>query len=99
MTDAIRPTFGAVSPDSPAVRYTPEPDGFGAKLGQIVGGVGSAAAAVAGGALGGLDPTNQLLIAEQMRAQKEMMMVSLISNISKSEHETEMAAVRNVRVG
>lgn len=41
----------------------------------------------------------QSLIQLQLDAQREMMTVSMISNIEKSKHETQMAAVRNMRVG
>lgn len=39
------------------------------------------------------------LLTQQQQMQKEMMEVSLISNIMKSKHEAQMAPVRNIRVG
>jgi hypothetical protein len=39
------------------------------------------------------------LINMQIQIQREMQMVSMISNIAKSQHEMEMAPVRNMRVG
>ena len=47
----------------------------------------------------GINAENQALINAQIEAQKQMQLVSLISNIEKSKHETQMAAVRNIRVG
>ena len=38
------------------------------------------------------------LLAMQLEMQEEMMRVSMISNISRTEHETKMAAVRNMRL-
>jgi len=38
------------------------------------------------------------LIEKQMEMQEQMMLVSMISNSEKTEHETRMAAVRNIRV-
>lgn len=47
----------------------------------------------------GIDPTYGSLLNQQVEMQKQMQLVSLYSNILKSEHETQMAAVRNIRVG
>src|SRR5437868_1372733 len=41
----------------------------------------------------------QDLINTQIETQTQMQLVSMESNILKSEHETQMAAIRNVRVG
>jgi hypothetical protein len=41
----------------------------------------------------------QSLLNAQMEVQRVMAMVSMESNISKSRHETEMAPIRNLRVG
>jgi hypothetical protein len=49
-----------------------------------------------GTATGGADFS--FFIAEQQRVQREMLEVTLVSNVMKSRHETEMAPVRNVRV-
>ena len=38
------------------------------------------------------------LINKQMEMQEQMMLVSMVSNIEKTTHETKMAAVRNIRV-
>lgn len=90
-------SIGLVSPDSPAIRYEPQPNGSSFR--QILNTVGSAAATIATGALSGIDGGAQFLLMEQLRVQQQMQMVSLASNVIKSEHETQMAAVRNIRVG
>ena len=38
------------------------------------------------------------LINKQMEMQEQMLLVSMVSNIEKTTHETKMAAVRNIRV-
>lgn len=59
---------------------------------------------VAGAALGqattiaGIDPDYQQLLEKQMQLQRDMMHVSMVSNIEKTRHETKMAGVRNMRV-
>lgn len=53
----------------------------------------------AAGSAAGVDVGNyQGLIDQQLQLQKEMMNVSLVSNLNRTEHETRMAAVRNTRV-
>jgi hypothetical protein len=52
-----------------------------------------------GAAVSGVDPSMQNLINAQLEVQKQMMLTSMISNVHKSRHETEMAPVRNIRVG
>ena len=47
----------------------------------------------------GINPEYAALINKQIETQTQMQLVSLYSNIEKSKHETQMAAVRNVRVG
>lgn len=38
------------------------------------------------------------LIATQMEVQQQLMLVSMQSNLSRTEHETKMSPVRNLRV-
>ena len=38
------------------------------------------------------------LLAQQKELQEQMMKISLVSNIMRTEHETKMATVRNLRV-
>ncbi len=47
----------------------------------------------------GIEPEYAELIQQQMHVQDQMQRVSLISNIEKSRHESEMSVVRNIRVG
>lgn len=51
------------------------------------------------GASTGIDPQYSALLEKQLEMQEQMQLVSLYSNIIKSQHETQMAAVRNIRVG
>ena len=37
------------------------------------------------------------LLEKQLEMQEQMMLVSLVSNVEKTHHETRMAAVRNIR--
>ena len=39
------------------------------------------------------------LLNKQIEMQEQMQVVSMASNIEKSKHETQMAAIRNIRVG
>ena len=57
---------------------------------EITGGLGN---------MSGIDPMYIDLINKQIEAQQQMQLVSFVSNIEKSRHETQMAAIRNVRVG
>ena len=50
-----------------------------------------------GGEVPGLDAPYQELINKQIEVQQQMMLMSMSSNIEKSRHETQMAAVRNIR--
>ncbi len=83
-----------------ARRYLPEPASRGVGLFQdILGGVSKA---FGGGDVGGvpLQATGDFasLIQMQIDAQKEMQSVTLVSNLEKSNHESKMSAIRNVRV-
>lgn len=46
---------------------------------------------------GASDITN--LLNQQIQIQQLMQTVSMASNIARSQHETEMAPIRNMRVG
>jgi len=80
-------------------RFIPEPR---SRAGQIfrsvLNGVSSMFGRAAGG-IAGIDPGYQELLNRQIEAQQQMQLVSLESNIEKSKHETQMAAIRNIRVG
>jgi hypothetical protein len=80
-------------------RFIPEPKsskslGFGGFMSSV----GSAISSVAGKAIG-IDPGYAGLIEKQIEVQTQMQLVSMQSNIEKSKHETEMAAIRNIRAG
>jgi hypothetical protein len=70
-------------------------------LGAAAQGIGGLVGLGAGAALGGggIEGQYLVLLQEQMRQQQQMQLVSLHSNIEKSKHETQMAAIRNVRAG
>ncbi len=79
--------------DSGLTRYTPVPETeSGIDFSGILGTIGS----VAGSAVG-IQSEFQDMISMQMYWQQQMQKVSLLSNIIKSEHETKMSAIRNVR--
>ena len=67
----------------------------------VLNAVGSVASSLIGQGAGmqGIDLGYQEILATQIETQNQMQLVSLYSNIEKSKHETQMAAVRNVRVG
>ncbi len=83
-------------------RYIPEPQnrlGFGlSSIGSVVGGLAST---LGGGSApsGTISPEYRDLLERQIEIQTQMQLVSMESNIEKSRHETQMAAIRNIRVG
>ena len=80
-------------------RFMPEPRSRGGlSFGGVLKSVGSAIGSAAGG-LDGINPVFVDLINKQIQTQFEMQIVSFESNIEKSKHETQMAAIRNIRVG
>jgi hypothetical protein len=50
-------------------------------------------------AVTGVEPIYQDLLDKQIEIQLQMQLVTLESNIEKSRHETQMAAIRNIRAG
>jgi hypothetical protein len=60
----------------------------------LASGIGKTASKFAG-----VDAQYSPLLEKQLEVQVQMQLVSLYSNIEKSRHETEMAAIRNTRVG
>lgn len=86
---------------SALLRYPPEPR---STVGQWASAATSAAKQVASVAFGGgiiPDPTTDLaaLLQQQIQIQLEMQVWTARSNIARSEHEIQMAPVRNMRVG
>lgn len=80
-------------------RFSPEPRSrSGISFGNVLRAVGSEITdGFAGG--GSIDPVYLDLINKQIEVQQQMQLVSFESNIEKSRHETQMAAIRNLRVG
>lgn len=83
------------------LRYPPEPR---SSLGQWASAATSAVRQVASATLGAgffPDPTGDLgsLLQQQIQIQLEMQVWTARSNIARSEHEIQMAPVRNMRVG
>jgi hypothetical protein len=82
-------------------RIPPSPNvssGFDAAL-AFAQSILGAAVTVPQAAIPGMSSDYSKLLTQQQQMQKEMMEVSLISNILKSKHEAQMAPVRNIRVG
>lgn len=81
-------------------RFIPQPGNTsGTTFRSIVSSLGRVASGAVEAAAGGLDLEYQALLQEQLEVQRQMFLMSLYSNLEKSRHETEMAAVRNIRVG
>lgn len=82
------------------VRYTPVPETESSSVfSQVMDTVGdtlSTVGNVAGSVLG-IQSEFQDMIGLQIYWQQQMQKVTLTSNIIKSEHETKMSAIRNVR--
>ncbi len=79
-------------------KFMPEPE---TRLGKTFSSVMKGVMGAANGILGGvadIDGNYENLLSMQLQMQEQMQRVSLLSNIYKSEHETQMAAIRNIRV-
>ena len=79
-------------------RMTPAPRSNAVK--SFFNTLGNAATSALAGAAGGASSLGEYsdLINMQIQMQQEMMTVTMVSNIEKSQHETRMAPVRNIRV-
>ena len=70
-----------------AARYAPEPvASFASQLASSKNNIDIA-------------PEYRDLLEKQLQSQTELQQVTLYSNIERSQHESRMAAVRNIRVG
>jgi hypothetical protein len=81
-------------------RYAPEPrnsSGGWARAAQAVSDVGSSL--LSGTSVFGNAADITGLLNKQVEIQMIMQVVSMESNISRSKHETEMAPIRNMRIG
>jgi hypothetical protein len=45
-----------------------------------------------------VDPAYQAILEQQMELQRQMLLVSMHSNLEKTRHDIQMAPVRNIRV-
>ncbi len=79
-------------------RMTPAPKSNAVK--SFFNTLGNAATSALAGVAGGSSSLGEYseLINMQIQMQQEMMTVTMVSNIEKSQHETRMAPVRNIRV-
>lgn len=88
--------------ESEMSRFITEPE---SRLGNLFRGILNGITGIVGGATGssistaGIDSQYLPFLDAQIHAQEQLQLVSLYSNIKKSEHETQMSAIRNVRVG
>lgn len=83
-------------PTAEISRIAPEPQSSLSSVFSGFGTVASSLISASADSLAGADYS--ALIGAQLQAQREMQVVSMVSNIEKSKHETQMAAIRNVRV-
>jgi hypothetical protein len=96
---AIKPVLtglGLTLGGSLLTRALPEPRPSMVTLGADM--LNSGMDAVGGVMAGGASELTELLNV-QLQIQREMQVVSMTSNVLKSQHEMEMAPVRNMRVG
>ncbi len=102
---AIRATsdgsWGVSVGDSPLIRSAPEPrhslGSWVTTAGSAVASTASALTGVGASVIDGASITN--LLNQQIQVQQIMQTVSMASNVARSQHETEMAPIRNMRVG
>lgn len=86
-------------PPSELGRMAPEPQSrLGFSFGNVLKSAASNLIGVGTEALG-VNSDSAALLQMQIEAQREMQNVSMLSNVEKSKHETQMAAIRNIRVG
>jgi hypothetical protein len=94
-------SWGVVSPGSSQLLYPPEP---GNSAGTWLRAAGTAISTVGSGVadlVKGVVEPNQFesLLGLQMQLQREMQVYSMWTNISRTKHETDMTAIRNMRLG
>ena len=82
------------------VRFLPEPKSrLASTFKSVIGTVSSALSESTGAGFGALPNEYVDLINKQIEVQQQMQLVTMYSNIERSKHETEMAAIRNIRTG
>lgn len=79
-------------------RFIPTPKSSVSGFGKVLRTAGDALKSVSS-TMVGIDPEYRSLIEKQIEVQTQMQLVSMESNIEKSKHETQMAPIRNIRVG
>ncbi len=103
MSTTINPVNAGTFLAGNVLRFIPEPKSSTAvSFKSVMDGlqkVVTTAADVGDGVAGRLDPSYQDLLEKQIEVQKQMLVLSMLSNVEKSKHETQMAPVRNIRVG
>lgn len=95
-------SFGVVVGNSPLLRSAPEPRSSFGSWAQTAGtAIASTATSLSGIGAGFLSGGGDIssLLNQQIQIQQVMQTVSMISNVERSKHETEMAPIRNMRVG
>jgi hypothetical protein len=92
--------YGMAVAGSELLRSVPEPQSSWSSIGKSLLNVGGQ---VAGALIPGAQVFDQSeltnLLQTQIYIQTQMQVWSMQSNIAKSRHETEMAPIRNMRVG
>lgn len=86
---------------SSLLRFPPEPrNSLSSWAGSALSTVGGAVSSLSGAVTGFGDVSDITnLLNQQIYVQQIMQTVSMASNIARSQHETEMAPIRNMRVG
>ena len=98
-------SWGVVSPDSSQLLYPPEPQNA---LSSWLRAAGAAVSTVGSGVASAVDTAvdqakhtaeMQALLILQMQMQQEMQIYSMQSNVLRTQHETDMTPIRNIRLG
>jgi hypothetical protein len=100
-------TLGAHLNFGRAARFMAEPTTrTGSAFSSIMSGTTAVISRVAGALTGGaskqfpgLEGDYANLIQQQIEQQKQLQLMTFFSNTEKSKHETQMTALRNIRVG
>jgi hypothetical protein len=76
------------------------PNSVGGTLRQVVGVGGDVVRALLpkSATSASIDPAYQVILEQQMELQRQMLLVSMHSNLEKTRHDIQMAPVRNIRV-
>ena len=78
-------------------RFIPEPRNTLSTFGTMLRSVGGVLS-TRGRGFPGIEPEYQTLLEKQIEVQQQMQVLSMQSNIEKSKHETQMTAIRNIRI-